>query len=334
MLFTNKIFLLLLIPLVAYIVWYVLKGRKMSPSLKVSTTMPFNKNVKSYRNYLIHLPFALRVIALTMLILVLMRPIDANKWSEESAEGIDIMLAMDVSTSMSGIDIKPERMKVAKDVASDFVSGRKHDNIGLTLFAGESFTQCPLTSDYGTVHKLIAKSGYNYILDRTLEDGTAIGLGIANAVSRLKDSKAKSKVIILLTDGSNNCGEISPEDAAKIAAKFGIRIYTIGFRTNEKFVYSKNLYDEFGRRIIIDNSIFDEKTLRTIASTTGGRYYASSSKESLQNIYKEIDQLERTKLYTRHYGTQEEKFMVFAIIALVAVLLELILRNTFLKRIP
>ena len=334
MLFTNKIFLLLLIPLVAYIVWYVLKGRKMSPSLKVSTTMPFNKNVKSYRNYLIHLPFALRVIALTMLILVLMRPIDANKWSEESAEGIDIMLAMDVSTSMSGIDIKPERMKVAKDVASDFVSGRKHDNIGLTLFAGESFTQCPLTSDYGTVHKLIAKSGYNYILDRTLEDGTAIGLGIANAVSRLKDSKAKSKVIILLTDGSNNCGEISPEDAAKIAAKFGIRIYTIGFRTNEKFVYSKNLYDEFGRRIIIDNSIFDEKTLRTIASTTGGRYYASSSKESLQNIYKEIDQLERTKLYTRHYGTQEEKFMVFAIIALVAVLLELILRNTLLKRIP
>ncbi len=333
MLFTNKIFLLLLIPLVAYIVWYVLKGRKMSPSLKVSTTMPFNKNVKSYRNYLIHLPFALRVIALTMLILVLMRPIDANKWSEESAEGIDIMLAMDVSTTMSGIDIKPERMKVAKDVASDFVSGRKHDNIGLTLFAGESFTQCPLTSDYNTVHKLIAKSGYQYVTAGMLTNMTAIGSGIMNAVSRLKDSNAKSKVIILLTDGSNNYGEISPEDAAEIAAKLGIRIYTIGFRTNEKFVYT-NLYDVYGSRIIIDNSIFDEKTLRTIASTTGGRYYASSSKESLQNIYKEIDQLERTKLYTRHYGTQEEKFMVFAIIALVAVLLELILRNTLLKRIP
>ena len=326
--FTNKIFLLLLIPLVAYIVWYVLKGRKMSPSLKVSTTMPFNKNVKTYRNYLIHVPFILRVIALAMLILVLMRPVDANKWSEESAEGIDIMLAMDISTSMSANDIKPERMKVAKDVASQFVSGRKYDNIGLTLFTGESFTQCPLTSDYSTVHKLIAKSGYEYVLNETLNDGTAIGMGIANAVSRLKDSKAKSKVIILLTDGSNNCGEISPEDAAEIAAKLGIRIYTIGFRTNNQFVYSRLYRGEF------DNSNFDEKTLRSIASTTGGRYYASSSKESLQNIYKEIDQLERTKLYTRHYGTQEEKFMVFAIIALVAVLLELILRNTLLKRIP
>ena len=327
--FTNKIFLLLLIPLAAYVVWYILKGRKMSPSMKVSSTMPFNKNIKSYRNYLIHVPFALRIIALTMLILVLMRPINSNKWSENSAEGIDIMLAMDVSSSMSAVDIKPERMRVAKEVASQFVSGRKNDNIGLTLFTGESFTQCPLTSDYSTVHKLIAKSGYNYILDGTLEDGTAIGLGIANAVSRLKDSKAKSKVIILLTDGSNNCGEISPEDAAKIAAKFGIRIYTIGFGPNNTFVRSP-LYRDGG----FDNSNFDEKTLRTIASTTGGKYYASSSKESLQNIYNEIDQLERTKLYTKHYGTEEEEVMLFAIIALVAVLLELILHNTLLKRIP
>ena len=327
--FTNYKYLFLLIPLVAYIVWYILKGRKVSPSMKVSTTMPFSKNIKSYRNYLIHVPFVLRVIALTMLILVLMRPVSTNKWKEDNVEGIDIMLAMDISTSMSAYDIKPERMRVAKDVASQFVSGRRHDNIGLTLFAGESFTQCPLTSDYSTVHKLIAKSGYQYVLDGTLKDGTAIGKGIANAVSRLKDSKAKSKVIILLTDGSNNCDEITPEDAAEIAAKFGIRIYTIGFRTNDKYVYSS-----FNRTIVFDNSIFDEKTLRTIASTTGGKYYASSSKESLQNIYKEIDRLERTKLYSKNYGTEEEEFMLFAIIALVAVLLELILRNTLLKRIP
>ena len=326
--FTNYKYLFLLIPLIAYIVWYIIKGRKISPSMKVSTTMPFHKNIKSYRNYLIHVPFVLRIIALTMLILVLMRPVNTNKWNENNVEGIDIMLAMDISTSMSANDIKPERMKVAKEVADRFVSGRKNDNIGLTLFSGESFTQCPLTSDYSTVHKLIAKSGYDYIVNGTLNDGTAIGKGIANAVSRLKDSKAKSKVIILLTDGSENCFDPHPVHAAEIAAKFGIRIYTIGFRTNHRYVYSRLYNAQF------DNSDFDEKTLRTIASTTGGKYYASSSKESLQNIYKEIDQLERTKLYTKYYGSQEEKYMVFAIIALVAVLLELILRNTLLKRIP
>lgn len=324
--FTNIASLFLLIPLIAYIVWYIWQGRKMSPSMKVSTTIPFGKNLKSYKNYLIHVPFALRVVALVMLILVLMRPISTNNWKEENVEGIDIMLAMDVSTSMSALDITPDRMKVAKDVAAQFVSGRKSDNIGLTLFSGESFTQCPLTTDYGTVLRLIEKSGYEYVLNGTLRDGTAIGMGIANAVSRLKDSKAKSKVIILLTDGSNNSGEITPEDAAEYAAKYGIRIYTIGFRTDAELV--KTPYG------LLDNSDFDEKTLRTIASTTGGEYFASSSRESLENIYREIDQLERTKLQIKHYGTQEEEFMIFALIALIALLLEVVLRNTLLKRIP
>lgn len=324
--FTNYIYILLLIPLIAYIVWYVWKGRKMSPSIKVSTTMPFTKNLKSYRNNLICLPFALRVIALAMLILVLMRPVKSNKWSEENVEGIDIMLAMDISTSMSAYDIRPSRIEVAKEVATQFVSGRSSDNIGLTLFAGESFTQCPLTTDYRTVLRLIDKSGIEYAANGTLKDGTAIGMGIANAVSRLKDSKAKSKVIILLTDGSNNSGEITPEDAAGYAEKFGIRIYTIGFRTNNERVQTP-----FG---IMDNSEFDEKTLRAIASVTGGEYFASSSKESLQNIYDEINRLERTKLQVRHYGTKEEKFMIFALIALAAIVLEILLRNTLLKKIP
>ena len=324
--FKNIISLILLLPLVIYIAWYIIKARKMSPSMKVSTTMPFSKKPKSYKNYLIHAPFVLRVITLSMLILVLMRPVDTNKWSEENVEGIDIMLAMDVSTSMSAYDIAPSRMIAAKKAASEFVSGRSSDNIGLTLFAGESFTQCPLTTDYATVLRNIDKSGYEYADAGTLKDGTAIGMGIANAVSRLKDSKAKSKVIILLTDGSNNCGEITPEDAADYAAKFGIKIYTIGFRTNVEIAKTP-----FG---LIDNSDFDEKTLRTIASTTGGEYYASSSMESLLNIYREIDQLERTKLQIKHFGTEEEKFMIFAIIAIVALLLELLLRNTLLKRIP
>lgn len=324
--FSRIIYLLLFIPLIAYIVWYILKGRNLSPSMKVSTTLPFGKELKTFRNHLIHLPFVLRVVTLSMLILVLMRPVATNHWSEESVEGIDIMLAMDVSTSMSAVDIKPNRIDVAKDVASQFVSGRKNDNIGLTLFAGESFTQCPLTIDYRSVLSLIDKSGIEYAASGALKDGTAIGLGIANAVSRLKDSKAKSKVIILLTDGSNNSGEITPEDAAYIAKEYGIRIYTIGFRTDNEIVQTP-----YG---ILNNSEFDERTLKTIASVTDGRYFRSSSKESLMDIYKEIDQLERTKLEIKHFGDQEEKFMPFALIAILSLLFEMLLRNTVLKRIP
>ena len=324
--FTRFIYLLLFIPLIAYAVWYLLKGRRMSPSMKVSTILPFSKELKTYRNYLVHAPFVLRIVALSMLILVLMRPVSTNRWSEESVEGIDIMLAMDVSTSMSAVDIEPNRIDVAKDVASQFVSGRKNDNIGLTLFAGESFTQCPLTIDYRSVLSLIDKSGIEYAANGMLKDGTAIGLGIANAVTRLKDSKAKSKVIILLTDGSNNSGEITPEDTAYIAKEYGIRIYTVGFRTDKEVVQTP-----FG---LLDNSEFDEKTLRTIASITGGQYFRSSSKESLMDIYKEIDQLERTKLDVKHFGSEEEKFMLFALIAIVALIMEILLRNTILKRIP
>lgn len=324
--FTRFIYLLLLIPLIAYAVWYLLRGRNLSPSMKVSTILPFGKELKTYRNYLVHAPFVFRLVTLAMLILVLMRPVATNRWSEESVEGIDIMLAMDVSTSMSAVDINPNRIDVAKDVASQFVSGRKNDNIGLTLFAGESFTQCPLTIDYRSVLSLIDKSGIEYAASGVLKDGTAIGLGIANAVSRLKDSKAKSKVIILLTDGSNNSGEITPEDAARIAKEYDIRIYTIGFRTDNEVVQTP-----YG---LLNNSEFDEKTLKSIASVTGGEYYRSSSKESLLNIYKEIDQLERTKLEIKHFGNQEEKFMIFALIAIVSLLFEIMLRNTILKRIP
>ena len=324
--FTRFIYLLLFIPLIAYVVWYVLRGKRISPSMKVSTTLPFGKELKTYKNYLVHVPFVLRVVTLSMLILVLMRPVSTHRWSEESVEGIDIMLAMDVSTSMSAVDIQPNRIEVAKEVASQFVSGRKNDNIGLTLFAGESFTQCPLTIDYRSVLSLIDKSGIEYALNGTLKDGTAIGLGIANAVSRLKDSKAKSKVIILLTDGSNNSGEITPEDAAKIAKEYGIRIYTIGFRTDKEIVETP-----YG---LLNNSEFDEKTLKGIASVTGGEYFRSSSKSSLIDIYNEIDQLERTKLEIKHFGDQEERFMIFAFIAIVSLMLEILLRNTVLKTIP
>lgn len=326
MYFTRFIYLLLFIPVIAYAVWYVLRGKRTSPSMKVSTTLPFGKELKTYKNRLVHIPFVLRIVTLSMLILVLMRPVSSNRWSEESVEGIDIMLAMDVSTSMSAVDIQPNRIDVAKEVASKFVSGRKNDNIGLTLFAGESFTQCPLTIDYRSMLSLIDKSGIEYALNGTLKDGTAIGLGIANAVSRLKDSKAKSKVIILLTDGSNNSGEITPEDAAKIAKEYGIRIYTIGFRTDKEIVETP-----YG---LLNNSEFDEKTLQSIASVTGGEYFRSSSKSSLIDIYDEIDKLERTKLEIKHFGDQEERFMIFALIAIVSLALEILLRNTVLKTIP
>ena len=223
--FFSKIgYLLLFIPLVAYIVWYILKGRKTEPTMKVPTTVPFLKDIKSYKNYIIDIPFILRIITLSMVIIVLARPQSTNRWENSEVEGIDIMLAMDVSTSMLAMDLTPNRLEAAKQVAADFINSRPNDNIGLTIFAGESFTQCPLTIDHAVMLNMLNSVKCDIAAQGIIEDGTAIGMGIANAVSRLKESKAKSKVIILLTDGANNRGEISPEAAAEIAKKFGIRV--------------------------------------------------------------------------------------------------------------
>ena len=210
MIFANIEYLFLLVLLIPYIIWYVMKRKKTEPTLQVSTTRMYMKAPKSWKIYLLHAPFVLRTVAIIMVILILARPQTTDNWQNTEIEGIDIMLAVDVSTSMLAEDLKPNRLEAAKQVASEFINGRPNDNIGLTIFAGESFTQCPLTVDHGVLLNLFNSIKGDIAQRGLIEDGTAIGMGIANAVTRLKDSKAKSKVIILLTDGSNNRGDISP----------------------------------------------------------------------------------------------------------------------------
>ena len=329
MFFANISYLLLFIPLIGYVVWYLIKGKSMKPSMKVSTINPFGKGIKSYRNRILHLPFILRILTLSMVIIVLARPQSSDSWEENDIEGIDIMLATDVSTSMLAMDLKPNRIEAAKDVAAQFVSSRKNDNIGLTIFAGESFTQCPLTIDHAVMLNMLNAVKCDIALNGIIEDGTAIGMGIANGVSRLKDSKAKSKVIILLTDGSNNSGEISPEAAADIAKEFGIRIYTIGVGTD-----SETAPFPYGDQVVNVPVEIDEATLRKIAEITNGKYYRATSKESLSEIYSEIDKLERTKLHARQFSAYNEEYQIFALIALLSLLFEIVLRNTVLRKIP
>lgn len=276
----------------------------------MSDTNIYSDIKKSYKIYLLHAPFILRIIVLSLVILILARPQTTNNWQNSEVEGIDIMLAIDVSTSMLAEDLKPNRLEAAKDVAAEFISGRPNDNIGITLFAGESFTQCPLTVDHTVLLNL-----FQSINSGIVEDGTAVGMGIANAVSRLKDSKAKSKVIILLTDGTNNKGDISPLTAADIAKSFGIRVYTIGVGTNGMAPYPLRVA---GTIQYINTPVeIDEKTLTQIAITTNGNYFRATNNSKLKEVYKEIDKLERTKLNVKQYSKRHEEYQWFALIALL-----------------
>ena len=328
MIFANIGYLFLFLPLVAYVVWYILKGYRKTASLKVSTITPYKLSVKSYKNYLLHLPFALRIVTLSMVILVLARPQSTNSWQNTEVEGIDIMLAMDVSTSMLAMDLKPNRLEAAKQVAAEFINGRSNDNIGLTIFAGESFTQCPLTVDHTSLLNMLNSVKCDIAAQGIIEDGTAIGMGVANAITRLKESKAKSKVIILLTDGSNNRGEIAPVTAAEIAKKFGIRVYTIGVGTNGTAPYP------YGGEVVNLPVEIDEKTLSEIADITDADYYRATDNSKLREVYEKIDKLERTKLNVKEFSKREEEYVVFAVIAFAVLFLEILLRNTILRRIP
>lgn len=327
MVFANIEYLFLLLLLIPYIVWYILKRKNNEAAIQVSDTHVYEHAPKSYKNYLLHVPFILRVLALILLIIVLARPQTTNSWQNSEVEGIDIMLAVDVSTSMLAEDLKPNRLEAAKDVAATFINGRPNDNIGITLFAGESFTQCPLTVDHSVLLNLIkdVKCGL-------IEDGTAVGMGIANAVTRLKNSKAKSKVIILLTDGTNNRGDISPLTAAEIAKSLGIRVYTIGVGTNGMAPYP---YPVGGTVQYVNLPVeIDEKTLTQIAGITDGNYFRATSNSKLEEVYKEIDKLEKTKLNVKEYSKRQEEYRLFAWVAFICILLEILLRNSILKRIP
>lgn len=326
MTFANKYIFLLLALVVVYIIWYIRKHNNIEPSVRVSDTSPYAAVGKTWREWLVHVPFVLRVVALTMIVFVLARPQSSDNWQNTEIEGIDIMMTIDVSTSMLSEDLKPNRLEAAKDVAAQFINGRPNDNIGLTIFAGESFTQCPLTVDHEVLLNL-----FKNVQCGLVEDGTAIGLGIANAVTRLKDSKAKSKVIILLTDGTNNAGAVSPLTAAAIAKQFGIRIYTIGVGTNGEAPYP--FQTAMGIRYQNIPVEIDEQVLREIASTAGGEYFRATSNSKLKEVYEDIDKLEKTKLNVREFSTKEEEYQPFALVALIAVILELALRATILRRI-
>ena len=334
MIFANIEYLFLLVLLIPYIIWYVMKRKKTEPTLQVSTTRMYMQAPKSWKIYLLHAPFVLRIVAIVMVILVLARPQTTDNWQNTEIEGIDIMLAVDVSTSMLAEDLKPNRLEAAKQVASEFINGRPNDNIGLTIFAGESFTQCPLTVDHGVLLNLFHGISSDIAQRGLIEDGTAIGMGIANAVTRLKDSKAKSKVIILLTDGSNNRGDISPLTAAEIAKQFGIRVYTIGVGTNGTAPYP--VFDERGREVYtVDMKVeIDEKMLSEIAEKTGGEYFRATDKTSLERIYNQIDAMEKSKVEKFDITHIHEEFLLYALWALALLLMEFFVKYIVLKRIP
>ena len=327
MVFANYEYLFLLLLLIPYVVWYLIKWHKIDASLQIADAKVYDTVPKSYKNYLLHLPFGLRIVTFILIIMVLARPQTTDSWQTSEIEGIDIMLAIDVSTSMLAEDLKPNRLEAAKEVAAEFINGRPNDNIGITLFAGESFTQCPLTVDHAVLLNFIQNTRCGLI-----EDGTAVGMGIANAVSRLKESKAKSKVIIMLTDGTNNRGDISPLTAAEIAKSFGIRVYTIGVGTNGEAPYP---YPVGGTVQYVKMKVeIDERTLTQIASTTEGNYFRATSNTKLKEVYQEIDKLERTKLNVKEFSKRQEAYRTFALIALACLLLEIILRQTILRKIP
>ena len=327
MIFAHPKYFLLLLLLIPMIGWYIWKLRKSQASIQLSSIEGFKKAPNTFRIYLRHFPFILRMGALTFLIIALARPQTTNKWNTTTTEGIDIVLSLDISSSMLAMDLKPDRLEAAKDVAASFINGRPTDNIGLVVFARESFTQCPLTTDHAILLNLLKSVQCGMI-----EDGTAIGHGIATAVTRLKDSKAKSKVIILLTDGSNNAGEIAPMTAAEIANAFGIRVYTIAVGTIGEAPYPQRTAS--GVRNIMVPVEIDEKVLTQIAQLTGGLYFRATNNKTLKEIYDEIDQMEKTKMNVQEYSKKYEEYAFFALIALAFFLLELLLRYTLLKNIP
>ena len=330
--FANKEYLFLILLIIPYLIWYVMFRKKSEPTLRMSDTFAFNYAPKSWRVKLMPLQLLLRIVTFTLIVIVLARPQTSNSWKNKSVEGIDIMLAIDVSTSMLAEDLKPNRIEAAKAVASEFIIGRPNDNIGLSIFAGEAFTQCPMTTDHASLLNLLQNVRTDIAARGLISDGTAIGMGLANAVTRLKGSKAKSKVVILLTDGSNNMGDISPMTAAEIAQSLGIRVYTIGVGTNKVAPYPMPVAG--GVQYVNMPVEIDTKMLADIAASTEGDFYRATNTAELKNIYKEIDRLEKSKLNVKKFSKRYEAYQPFALAAAIALLLEILLRITVFRRIP
>jgi Ca-activated chloride channel family protein len=326
MTFSDPSFLYLLLIVPASIAFYVLKQHKASASLRMPGLKPLEKTGTTIRNYLQHFLFAIRMTAVLLLIIVIARPQFTDKFQDVSTEGIDIILTLDISGSMLARDFKPDRLEASKDVATEFISGRPYDRIGLVVFSGESFTQCPLTTDHAVLINLLRE-----IQSGMIEDGTAIGMGLANAVNRIKDSDAKSKVIILLTDGINNRGEIAPATAAGIAKTFGVRVYTIGVGTQGTAPYP--VQTPFGMQYQNMPVEIDEAILKDIAQTTGGRYFRATDNDKLVQVYSEIDKLEKSKIDVKQFTRKDEKYLIPAIIAFCLLAIEILVRYTVLKKL-
>ena len=327
MFFENpQLLWLLVLPalLLGHYLWQELSGRR--PHLRVSTSMPWTLTGKSPLAVLRHLPFLLRLASLCLIIVCLARPRSSTQTERVDTEGIDIVLAMDVSTSMLARDFTPDRISAAKDIAIEFIADRPSDRIGIVVFAGESYTQCPLTTDRATLINLMKEVSTDLI-----EDGTAIGNGLSTAVARMMESDAKSRVVILLTDGVNNCGEVSPETAAEIAKTYGVRVYTIGVGANGTAPYP--VITPWGVETRNVEVQIDEELLKTISEATGGRYFRATDNTKLAEIYSEIGKMEKVRTTVDSFPVYKELYGKYAVIALVCLLLELLIR-LLLKRLP
>ena len=318
----KLLWLLLLVPLA--IIWYILRHKKQEAAVTFSDLKGMAKLPKTGKGILRHLLFALKMAALALLIVAIARPQSSSTNSTSNIEGIDIVMAMDVSGSMLARDLKPDRLTAAKNVASDFVNDRPGDRMGLVIFSGETFTQVPLTTDHGVMLNMLAE-----MKNGLIDDGTAIGDGLATAISRLKDSEAVSKVVILLTDGMNNAGSVDPYTAAEIAKLYGIRVYTIGVGTYGTAPYP--VQTMFGTQMQQMKVEIDEKLLNTIANQTGGKYFRANNNKKLDEIYQEIDKLERSKIEVTEFRRLHEEFYPLVAWAIALLLLEFLLRKTIFR---
>ena len=324
--FVNSELLILLIIPIIILIWNHIKKSKIKSSIEFSNTESL-QSLTSVKTKLKNIPYYLKLVAFSLLVIAIARPQSSTKWEESTTEGIDIIISMDISGSMLAEDLKPNRLESSKNVAMSFISKRINDRIGLTIFSGESFTQCPLTTDHNVLINLFkdVKSGM-------IEDGTAIGMGLANAVNRLKESNAISKVVILLTDGVNNSGTIAPLTAAEIAKKFGIRVYTIGIGSEGYAPYP--FQTPFGIQYQDVEVKIDEKTLQDIATITDGKYFRAQNNSTLKKVYEDIDLLEKSKIETIEFNNKSEEFLPFGIASLCFLIVAFLLNITYLKRIP
>jgi Ca-activated chloride channel family protein len=325
--FKNPELFYLLLAILPLVAWYIFRQKRNTASIQVSSTASVFKAPKTLRHVLRHSVFVSQMIALAFFVVVLARPQSSSNWENVTTEGIDIIIALDISSSMLARDFSPDRLEAAKNVAMEFISGRQYDRMGLVVFAGEAFTQCPLTTDRAVLLNL-----FKDIKSGLIEDGTAIGNGLATAVSRLKDSEAVSRVVILLTDGENNRGEVAPMTAAEIAKTFGIRVYTVGVGSIGTAPYP--VQTPFGIELRDMEVKIDEGLLTDMGNVTGGKYFRATSNKKLEEIYKEIDALEKSKIDVKQYSRKSEEFLPFAILGALFLIAGIVLRTTIFRNIP